>query len=671
MTTEIPPSPPAVPPPGAPAARTAEPTTETAVEIDAGRPVHRVRVPLPEPKGRIAPVVARRMRRALAVYAVVWLLGVLPAALGAGPALTAAGLGLVLPGGGFLLGGAVVASAAALLVFVLSLVVWWFAGMTVLPPLVWLAAAALAGLVTGEATWPAARVAVPVVGPALLVLAYLVHAMRHRGQLRTRERINRRLADVEFAVAGPPALATGYPVTESTEADLGHLRYALDLALQPMNRFDGFVCIDQYREAALRYQIYALNYGLGMAQFTRTPAFSGYLAEAQRQAIEKILQRRVWGYWAAENAWGNLSLNRDPVGNRENIMLTGWHGVAVGLYEELNDDRYSRPGALTYRWSDTEAYPNDFGTLAASIGRNYHDWDFTLFPCEPNWIYSVCNTFGLNTLLLHDRLHGAGRMPELTPAVRESYEREFLRPDGRIVGVRAAHLGLSWNFWAGVAVQLNTTFWLNPAMPELAQRTWWLLRENAMTRDEQGRLTLPLAASDRLDPGNYRLGRDTFGQIAITMAAREIGDEECASAAQAILDEREPVEELAGARRYADASPLVNLYGVVGRFGRRDGLRDLVAHGAPAAWREGPRLAEAAYPDVLVARAVTDGAALDLVLRPGNGPVRVTLGLDRLTPGGRYRVAGGTATELTADAEGRALLEVELAGRHELRVYPA
>jgi len=38
-----------------------------------------------------------------------------------------------------------------------------------------------------------------------------------------------------------------------------------------------------------------LGYGVAMSQYTRTPAFTGYLAEAQSNAITKMLQRRVWG----------------------------------------------------------------------------------------------------------------------------------------------------------------------------------------------------------------------------------------------------------------------------------------------------------------------------------------------------------------------------------------
>jgi hypothetical protein len=411
-----------------------------------------------------------------------------------------------------------------------------------------------------------------------------------------------------------------------------------------------------------------------MAQYTRTPAFSGYLAEAQRNAIEKMLLRKVWGYWARENAWGNLSLNRDPVENRENIMLTGWHGTQVGMYESLNDNRYSAPGALTYRWSDDESYANDFGTLAASIHRNMLGTDYTLFPCEPNWVYTVCNTFGVNTMASHDRLHGTGYLDELRDRLHTAYETEFLRPDGRIVGVRATHLGLSWNFWSGAAVQLSTAYWLHPSMPDIAQRTWWLLRENSLKLDGgplTGRLILPRAVSDRLDPGDYSLGRDNFGLGSTIMAAREVGDEDYALAAQRTLDERDEIEESDGARRYRNASPLTNLYSVLGRFGRHNGLRDLVAHDTPTAWARGPRLAEAAYPDVLVARAVTDGTALDLVLRPGVGPVRTTLALDRLRPGTGYLVDGAGEQLVTADSHGRAHLEVDLGDRLEVRIRPA
>lgn len=627
----------------------------------------RVRLLLPTPRRAVPPTTARRQRRAILAYGALWSLGALAGVLDLGPGGTAAGLGLALPGGGLVWGGHPVLGVAAALAFVLAVFVWWAAGPTVLPPLVWAASIALGAAVADPGT-AAKQAAVLATGPALIVAARITYLVRHATQVRAGALVNERLAEVEFVITGSPGLDVRVPVAEHTEDDLGHLRFALDLALQPIDSFDGFTRIDQFREAATRYQLNALGYALAMSQFTRTPAFTGYLAEAQRNAIEKMLDRRVWGYWAVENAWGNLRLDRDPVDNSENIMLTGFHGLMIGMYGTLNDDRYSRPGAVSYRWSDNTGYAHDFGTMAAALHRNVQGSPFALFPCEPNWIYTVCNTFGMNAMLSHDRLHGTGYFADVEDRLRDSYETEFLRPDGRIVGVRSSHLGLSWNFWSGPAVQITTSYWLHAALPDVARRTWWLLRERELLHAD-GRTTTKPGISARLDPGSYQLGTDTYSKVVTMMAAREHGDEELASSVQRDLDQGD-VAEAGGARRYADGSTFTNLYAALGRFGRHSALRDLVVFGAPEAWREGPVLAEAAYPDVLVARAVTDGRALDLVLRPGSRPLRTVVRVGRLAPGHEYDVRGTALPTVTAAPDGTADIEVDLGGRHELRIAP-
>lgn len=91
--------------------------------------------------------------------------------------------------------------------------------------------------------------------------------------------------------------------------------------------------------------------------------------------------------------------------------------------------------------------------------------------------------------------------------------------------------------------------------------------------------------------------------------------------------------------------------------------------GLPEAWKTGPLLAEATYPEVIVTRAVSDGLALRLVLRAGGEPIRTRLGFARLAPGRRYRVVQ-TAQRLTADAEGRASLDFDLDARSELDLVP-
>ncbi len=110
----------------------------------------------------------------------------------------------------------------------------------------------------------------------------------------------------------------------------------------------------------------------------------------------------------------------------------------------------------------------------------------------------------------------------------------------------------------------------------------------------------------------------------------------------------------------------------LGRFGRPDGWYDLFARGNDSAWDEGPRLADVAYPDVLVARAVSDGQALDLVLRPGAAGSRQPLHLERLRPHGRYRLeATGHDTEtIEAAEEGTSTVHVDLHDRTEVRLTP-
>ncbi|GAA1725250.1 hypothetical protein [Aeromicrobium alkaliterrae] len=619
---------------------------------------------IPVPDGAFGPTTQLRITRSIGVYTALWLIVLVVAGAATGDGWRAAALGLIWPGGGFVASGSFVMAAVVLAIFVLGLVVWWFFGATIVPPLV----------LAGTAWWGAASAddldhvgLTLAVGPTLIVLGLLVHLARHRAQVRVGAALNRELATAGLVVGGAPDLAAGLPVAESSAEDLARLRFGLDLALQPVDEFTGFTHLDQYREAALRYQLNALSYGLSMAQFTRTPAFGGYLAEAQRNAIEKMLVRRAWAYWAHENAWGNLKWDPEPVENSENIMLTGFYGLQIGMYETLNDDRYSQPGALAFRWNAKRTYDHSFGSLASSIHRNMNASDYTLFPCEPNWIYTVCNTFGINTLVSHDRLHGTAYATEVQPKLQAAYDREFVRPDGKLLGVRAAHLGMTWNFWASPSVQTTTTYWMHAALPELSLRTWWLLKRGLEIRD--GILHLPTFATKNLDPGNYLMLRDTFGHVVTMMAARELGDEEYAAAAQRTLDEREPIEDRGGVRRMERSSGLANLYASLGRFGRENGLRDLVSHGTPEAWRTGPVLAECAYPDVLVAKAVTDGQALDLVLLPGAGPVRTDLAIERLVPGREYQVTGAATSTATADSEGRAIVTVDLGERLEVRVY--
>ena len=139
-----------------------------------------------------------------------------------------------------------------------------------------------------------------------------------------------------------------------------------------------------------------------------------------------------------------------------------------------------------------------------------------------------------------------------------------------------------------------------------------------------------------------------------------------ADAAQNSLDSDCGLEIRDGVRRYTGGSNDTNSYAVLGQFIRTGDFRRSFAQGPGAASLAGPLLEKAAYPDVLVAQAISDGSDLRLVLYPGNGDRRQTLGLARLKPGQSYTVTGAKVTTIRASSEGLANLEIMLHGRTEV-----
>ncbi len=602
---------------------------------------------IPERAHPNGPLVAARLRRTALGFALVWILGLLPVILDATPAWKAFGLGILLPGAGFLYTSDPVFLVLTLVLFALAFLAWFGSGNILAPPLVWVGAAALASLRTHTGLWTWAEWLVPALLGAFIVLGFVGQRRGFSAAKRRATERNLYLAELE-SVAQSTAVATGgsaaHPsarVVESSEEDLAAQRYALDLALQPLDEFEGYDFLDQFQTAAVRYQLNFQQYGLALAHRTRTPAFTGYLAQAQRNLIEKMTNRKVWGFWRWENLWGNLDTNPDPI-RKDNIMVSGYLGVMLGSYESNSaDHRYDEPGSVDFRWTDKKSFPYDFHTVAEAVHRNFVRSPFGMFPCEPNWIYSACNTYGMNTLLLHDRLHGTDFAPEVAEKYRHSIDVEFLTADGRITAIRSSRLGLTIPMLTSTMADAGMVVFLNPSMPDVALRTWTLIRTELVSMGDDGKAHMELRGWDKLDVGNYKRS-DVSPHTIVMSAAREMGDDEVYEALKASADAKfEPTVE-GGARRYAKASTQANAMLLLGRFGSRDGFRDLIV-GGPLASPDGPVLAEAPYPDVLVARATNDGGALDLVLRPGRAGGRFDLAVERLHPGRGVRRARGVA----------------------------
>lgn len=105
-----------------------------------------------------------------------------------------------------------------------------------------------------------------------------------------------------------------------------------------------------------------------------------------------------------------------------------------------------------------------------------------------------------------------------------------------------------------------------------------------------------------------------------------------------------------GARRYQD-------------------LANATLHNPDPVAMRGPILADAEFPEVLVAKAYShDSKALDTVLYQGKQAGVCKLGFERLTPGGKYKVG---KDQTIADQYGYGSADVAIDGRTQALLLPA
>lgn len=139
--------------------------------------------------------------------------------------------------------------------------------------------------------------------------------------------------------------------------------------------------------------------------------------------------------------------------------------------------------------------------------------------------------------ILHDRLHGTTFSEDTIPHYRRSFDDEFVRPDGRANVIRSRRVGIALPFSVVTVSDAVVAFWMNPGLPDLAQRTWWFIRDQLLDI-AGGRAEVGMRGWDTLDPGNYTLNNPGYTLAKLVLAAREMGDEEAADAVQAKLEER-------------------------------------------------------------------------------------------------------------------------------------
>jgi hypothetical protein len=617
---------------------------------------------IPDPVAMLGPVTRARQHRMVAILCGMELAAFWRAVAAGDDRGKAFAVGLMAPGAGFVFTRDPAHLVLTIAAFVLSLLVWWATANILLPPAVWLAAAVVAARrASHRQGW---RPAIAIV-PATVASAGWYLLRRQRGQFGAQvaagRELNQWLTDVQPPLRGedrPPGDAVG---PELGEFELALTRELVDVGLQPPADWSNYNITEQFQSGSLRYQINFIQWALALQQFARTPAFRGYLSDAQRALFARYQQKKVWSYWFWENLWGNLELNADPI-RRQNIMMTGFCALAIGLYETATGDmRYSRPGAFRFRWNDRQTFTYDFDGMCRAMVDDMTRSAWGAMVCEPNWLFAYCNTIGNSALITHDRLHGTNFYERTRPGFERALDEEFLNPDGSLNWYRSTRTGL------GLGGQAFANE-LRPLVPDIADRGWALARR-AFVDDGETVSTRLREVETLVDVGNY-----TFGPIhayaALIGAAREAGEERLARGALDELLERLALTGCANRPDFGGAS--LSSKASLGRalFGRKAGWLDMITRGRPAAWESGPLLEAVPYPQVLVARAVSDGSRLELVLRPGTEPGRRLLSLARLVPDKEYDLVGATESSIRADAHGRGTISVDLDGRRSVTAAP-
>jgi len=591
---------------------------------------------------------ARRQRRTLLAYALLCAFAIGLQAIGEGR-IDAFALGLAVPGTGFLYwagGGqgiwALAIFVASLGLFGAALAAWFATGNVVLPPLAWLVAAAVATrpdwfMLDADATQP---------GAAMLIPTMLLSSLLARAMIRPRA----------ITVPPKPALVPlpALPVPPRDEIaldDLRRLHLLADRALQPVEAFDGFEWRDQFQTAAVRYQVNFIAYALAVARRNYLPAATTWLDEAQARLLAKQGDPRLWRHWALENAWGNLRLGRDPI-PRDNIMSTGF----IALQMAVGDS--GAPLDLRRRGRSWRNYSLD--NIARILARQYRQAPYGLLACEPNWIYPLCNLITACGLRAADHRVGAGHWSEIAGRFGDRLLGEFTTRTGEFVAFRSSLTGMAAPGIGGAVMQAFPCLFLNALYPEFAAARWARVRQSADARGWR-RALWPI------DVGNYGFTR-AAGYAASAAAAVEMGDTAAARTLLDLLDADCPATTVEGVTHRPRVSLWAHALELTARLGRADGFRRLVE--TPDDALAGPHLADADYPDTLIAAARREGEMLRLVLHPTDPGAIRPIAIAGLKPCRHYRTGLADQPFARADETGRAVIGVPLHARTELRIVP-
>jgi hypothetical protein len=625
------------------------------------------------------PITTARQARMKAIYLCVAALGMVLALIPSSSGLQAFGLGLLFPGAGFLQylsGGWLMVVAHLFLfvfsgvLFVLGLIAWFWTANVLAPLAVWFLAALGAGLMNHHHSFSGA----PAVVVILVIVLAIIAKDRNAKHLRERQEnlAKRKAAITQFDTPESPVdIDTGMPeVKELSREDLEALRFAYDRALQPIDEWNGFHMGQQWQGESTRYQVNMLSWALSLANYNALPAMRTYLQDAQLNLIEKTKSHKMWSYWQWESLFGLLRWNPDPMPNA-NIMYSGYTAMQIGLYQAATGDlRHDDEDSFVLKNPNGESYIYDFPKIVGIVNSQFEESDFCYFSCEPNFLFTYCNAFGAIALKSYDATHGTDRFEKIEPRYREKHKSEFMHIDGNVMFGKSAHTGLPLNIGPNGSLLFQSIF-MSPLLPDVSSFQWEIAKSEFVRKTEHG---LELVSREKLispDPATLKKS-EAYTLALFTLAAAEQGDTEAFEFGNKMINEYCPPVLDGGVRYIPGVSIMVYARFIMARVVRTKGLHDLVTKGSDPKWLSGPILTKANYPMVQVAKAVSDGVNLELVLYPENEADTQEIEISQLQPNRNYAIKkvidGDVDQTVLTDENGQITIAVELNDRTELHI---
>ncbi|NLL63349.1 MAG: hypothetical protein GX241_03770 [Ruminococcaceae bacterium] len=617
------------------------------------------------------PVTKKHKKIAWTIYFIFAVIGMLPTIFNLSWGLQVAGLGIVLPGGGFLaIGGGLGVLyfvITIILMVVIGLGLWWGTGNQLAPFFVWILADILACTVfLRDPIWGNIGIYAVVI---IVFLYFLTGRIRNKRELK--KQLQEQKERLEFFKTEIPAEeALAEPEVEDgkfelNEKQLAQQRYLFDTAFAPYGEFKGFTKVKwpQFPTTSIRYQINQMLNTMQQIQCQYTPSFHGYATEAQRRLINLFLHPRVWSYWRWENLWGgNFIIDANPIG-KDNVMLTGFFLINVTMYMKNTGDMiYSEPGSLVFK-DKRHQFDHSVHTIADAIVKNWNTNDYVVYPCEPNWNYSLCNWKAIQSMVNYDSLFNSDKWSKHKQKVMNGFINEMTLPNGSSYLFKSTRTGYGVNLPVSTAEGFQICMY-NTVDPLLARQTYAFYRRDTYKRSEDGELILKAIPFDH---GDLSM---TYGDtVALSMfPAKEMGDTEAANASLKVLEEKVTQSIENGAIRH-NCSTEVNALLLQASINTRNGWRRAVIDGPAKSTLTGPLLSEVSYPDVLVAKAFSHGEDLELVLYPGVSDGKQNLKISRLVPGQKYLIKEQNIS-FFANENGVAEIEVLISGRTEITMIP-